>query len=348
MKHWWVPGLQIGYEHTFVHQVADFLEALRRGQAAAADVPRRPGDRLRHRRGPEVGEDAGSGRRFNDRQDRDGGRDWPCVIVIGQHCRFAAAASRSRRRRHSRLPGAGAGGARRAGQGRGRGGGGGFRQPDPIDFARARRLDVALRRQDRSPAGRATELEGRRRRDHHRADLRKADRHGVSRLAGRRGGRLRAEDGDEGHRQHQRRRAVSRLDRAESAAQPAAGRRAARRGCRRLRRARRPLAGRGGRGPQGPARAERRAARRPIQKSEEQWNMWGAQYDFDAGNRYTGQFYEQNTGRGIVAWKGQVVRTEEGKNPRLLATLGEPAVDRFATTSPTTGTSCTSSRSATP
>ena len=28
MKHWWVPGLQIGYEHTFVHQVADFLEAV--------------------------------------------------------------------------------------------------------------------------------------------------------------------------------------------------------------------------------------------------------------------------------------------------------------------------------
>ena len=28
MKHWWVPGLQIGYEHTFVHQVADFLQAL--------------------------------------------------------------------------------------------------------------------------------------------------------------------------------------------------------------------------------------------------------------------------------------------------------------------------------
>lgn len=28
MKHWWVPGLQIGYEHTFVHQVADFLNGL--------------------------------------------------------------------------------------------------------------------------------------------------------------------------------------------------------------------------------------------------------------------------------------------------------------------------------
>ena len=54
--------------------------------------------------------------------------------------------------------------------------------------------------------------------------------------------------------------------------------------------------------------------------------MWGPQYDFDAGNRFTGQFYEQSTGRGIVAWKGQVVRTEKGKNPRLVATLGEPAV----------------------
>src|SRR5215831_12564526 len=28
MKHWWVPGLQIGYEHTFVHQAADFLNGL--------------------------------------------------------------------------------------------------------------------------------------------------------------------------------------------------------------------------------------------------------------------------------------------------------------------------------
>jgi predicted dehydrogenase len=28
MKQWWVPGLQIGYEHTFIHQLADFLQAL--------------------------------------------------------------------------------------------------------------------------------------------------------------------------------------------------------------------------------------------------------------------------------------------------------------------------------
>lgn len=31
MKHWWVPGLQIGYEHTFVHQAADFLSGLASG-----------------------------------------------------------------------------------------------------------------------------------------------------------------------------------------------------------------------------------------------------------------------------------------------------------------------------
>ena len=34
MKHWWVPGLQIGYEHTFIHQVADFLQGLADGKPA--------------------------------------------------------------------------------------------------------------------------------------------------------------------------------------------------------------------------------------------------------------------------------------------------------------------------
>lgn len=34
MSHWWVPGLQIGYEHSFVHQVADFLESLSTGKPA--------------------------------------------------------------------------------------------------------------------------------------------------------------------------------------------------------------------------------------------------------------------------------------------------------------------------
>jgi predicted dehydrogenase len=34
MKQWWVPGLQIGYEHSFIHQVADFLGSLDGGAAA--------------------------------------------------------------------------------------------------------------------------------------------------------------------------------------------------------------------------------------------------------------------------------------------------------------------------
>ena len=32
MKNWWVPGLQIGFEHTFIHQVADFLAGLSDGK----------------------------------------------------------------------------------------------------------------------------------------------------------------------------------------------------------------------------------------------------------------------------------------------------------------------------
>ena len=35
MDKWWVPGLQIGYEHTFVHQVADFLDDLAAGRATS-------------------------------------------------------------------------------------------------------------------------------------------------------------------------------------------------------------------------------------------------------------------------------------------------------------------------
>jgi predicted dehydrogenase len=35
MGKWWVPGLQIGYEHSFVHQVADFLEGVASGKPAS-------------------------------------------------------------------------------------------------------------------------------------------------------------------------------------------------------------------------------------------------------------------------------------------------------------------------
>lgn len=32
MKNWWVPGLTIGFEHSFVHQVADFIQGLQEGK----------------------------------------------------------------------------------------------------------------------------------------------------------------------------------------------------------------------------------------------------------------------------------------------------------------------------
>jgi len=65
-----------------------------------------------------------------------------------------------------------------------------------------------------------------------------------------------------------------------------------------------------------------------IQKDQElaqkraKWNLSGYQADFDFANKYTGQLYEQDSPRGIVAWRGQVVATEPNKKPTLLATLG--------------------------
>jgi myo-inositol 2-dehydrogenase/D-chiro-inositol 1-dehydrogenase len=35
MGNWWVPGLQIGYEHSFIHQAADFLTAAANGNSAS-------------------------------------------------------------------------------------------------------------------------------------------------------------------------------------------------------------------------------------------------------------------------------------------------------------------------
>lgn len=35
MNHWWVPGLQIGYEHSFIHQFADFVNGVSRGTPAS-------------------------------------------------------------------------------------------------------------------------------------------------------------------------------------------------------------------------------------------------------------------------------------------------------------------------
>jgi len=53
------------------------------------------------------------------------------------------------------------------------------------------------------------------------------------------------------------------------------------------------------------------------------WSLSGYQFDFNFPNNYTGQVVDGGRGnRGIVAFRGQMVRTEPGRNPRLLSTLG--------------------------
>lgn len=59
-----------------------------------------------------------------------------------------------------------------------------------------------------------------------------------------------------------------------------------------------------------------------ILQKRAKWNLSGYQADFDFPNKYTGQLYEQDSPRGIIAWRGQVVATEPDKKPTLLATLG--------------------------
>ncbi len=78
----------------------------------------------------------------------------------------------------------------------------------------------------------------------------------------------------------------------------------------------------GGRGPAGPCPSGQPRGT-PDRTANAKWNLGGPQSDFDGSNRFTGQYYEGGTSRGIVAWRGQVVKAEEGKKPRLLALLGD-------------------------
>ncbi len=70
------------------------------------------------------------------------------------------------------------------------------------------------------------------------------------------------------------------------------------------------------------AQRQRMQQRRAQAAKFAKWNMKGYQADFDYANVYTGQLYEQGTGRGIIAWRGQMVQTDPGRPHRLLATLG--------------------------
>lgn len=58
------------------------------------------------------------------------------------------------------------------------------------------------------------------------------------------------------------------------------------------------------------------------------WMMTGPQADFwfpvhAPAQEWTGQFYSENTGLGIIAWRGQVVETPEGSHPKLMGTVDD-------------------------
>ena len=62
----------------------------------------------------------------------------------------------------------------------------------------------------------------------------------------------------------------------------------------------------------------------PTAAEKAKWDMAGPQFDFDANNRYPGQYYEQSSIRGIAASPGSVVLAEPGER-RLLATIADKA-----------------------
>lgn len=92
--------------------------------------------------------------------------------------------------------------------------------------------------------------------------------------------------------------------------------------------------GAGARGPAGPgAQAGRGGGRGPLcanpgtppsAAEKAKWDMAGPQFDFDANNRYPGQYYEQASSRGIAASPGAIVLAEPGQR-RLLATVADKA-----------------------
>jgi 3-keto-disaccharide hydrolase len=81
-------------------------------------------------------------------------------------------------------------------------------------------------------------------------------------------------------------------------------------------------AGRGGRGGRGPQCEN--PGTPPSMAERAKWDMAGPQFDFDANNRYPGQYYEQLSSRGIAASPGTVVLAEPGGR-KVLATIADRA-----------------------
>ncbi len=81
----------------------------------------------------------------------------------------------------------------------------------------------------------------------------------------------------------------------------------------------------GGRGPgagRGPQCAN--PGTPPSAEERAKFDMAGPQFDFDANNRYSGQYYEQASSRGIAAPPGSIVLAEPGKRI-VMSTIADKA-----------------------
>jgi hypothetical protein len=63
---------------------------------------------------------------------------------------------------------------------------------------------------------------------------------------------------------------------------------------------------------------------RSSELPEFRWVMRGYQADIDAGQKFTGQIYEER-GRGFLAMRGQFASVESGHKPTVLGDLGDQA-----------------------
>lgn len=76
-------------------------------------------------------------------------------------------------------------------------------------------------------------------------------------------------------------------------------------------------------GPAGRGGARGRGAA-PHVPSDPRWMLYGPGMDNDADRRNTGIVEDRGTARRFVAWRGNVVRAEAGKLPRVIGTIGDP------------------------
>jgi hypothetical protein len=87
--------------------------------------------------------------------------------------------------------------------------------------------------------------------------------------------------------------------------------------------------GRGGPGGGGRVPACANPGTPPTAAERAKWDMAGPQFDFDAANRFSGQYYEQASTRGIAAPPGAIVLAEPGKRVVLATIADKPTLDSW-------------------